>query len=127
VDVPPEQHLLLAERYNKFTFSQGLDFIYHERCRTLNIRVRYSRVEEKNDLISRTLGLNPNELINPNDRPVGQQSTITIMPGDFFIKFGELVQVDAVNRSEVIVSDDNGEQSNISINEAKCLLEDYLH
>jgi hypothetical protein len=49
------------------------------------------------------------------------------MPGDFFIRFGELVQVVAVNGSEVIVSDDNGEQSNISINEAKCLLEDYLH
>ncbi len=66
-------------------------------------------------------------IINPNDRPVGQQSTITIMPGDFFIRFGELVQVVAVNGSEVIVSDDNGEQSNISINEAKRLLEDYLH
>ena len=127
VDVPPEQHLLLAERNKEFTFSQGVDFIYHERCRTLKIRVRYSRVEAENDLISRTLGLNPNQLINPNDRPVGQQSTITIMPGDFFIRFGELVQVVAVNGSEVIVSDDNGEQSNISINEAKCLLEDYLH
>ncbi len=76
------------------------------------------------NLASRTLGLNQNELINHNSGPVGQQSTINIMPGDFFVRFGELVHVGAVNGSELIVLDDNGEQSNVSVNEAKCLLED---
>ena len=61
--------------------------------------------------------------MNLDDRPV---MLPTVAPGDFFIRNETLVQVISVNGAVVVVSDDNNNESNISLNEARHLMEDYL-
>jgi hypothetical protein len=61
--------------------------------------------------------------MNPHDQPV---MVPTVVPGDFFVRNEDLVQVVSVNGNDVVISDDDGVQYNISLNEARHLMEAYV-
>ncbi len=123
VNVTANEGLNNLERFKEFTFMQGIDFIYNEICRTLRIRVRYIRVEAESDLVSSVVGLNRSVLMIPDDQT---EIVSTVAPGDFFIRNENLVQVVSVIGHDVVVSDDDGVQYNLSLNEARHLMQAYV-
>lgn len=123
VNVSNDQLLDYDERRKEFTCAQGVDFIYNDKCRMLKIRVRYTRVEAQADVVFTTLNLTQRPLVNPNDRVI---IATHIIPGTFFVRLGELVQVVSVDGNEVVITDDYGEHLTIELAEASQLLKDYL-
>lgn len=121
IDVAINEELTVAQREQEFTFAQGIDFIYNNVKRILKIRVRYNRVEAQADVVQATLRLT--EPLQIHNVDVGASR---IVPGTMFVRLGELVEVVSVNGVNVILRDDNGVHSTISINEANVLLNDYI-
>ncbi len=62
--------------------------------------------------------------MSPPPQPLLVLSTVN--PGDYFLWNDLLVQVIAVEGDVVIISDDDGTHANISLEEAKLLLHDYV-
>ena len=120
VNVDANNPLADTERYKELTFMQGVDFIYNESFWLLRIRARYSRVAPESPLISNILGLN----LSPPPQPLLVLSTVN--PGDYFLWNDSLVQVIAVEGDVVIISNNDGKHANISLEEAKLFLHDYV-
>ncbi len=119
VDVSYNREFTDDERWQEYTFAQGIDFIYNDTKRILKIRVRYSRVEAQADAVRATL-----RLIQPLQ--VRNVQVSIIVPGTMFVSLGELVQVASIDGYSVVATDDNGLCSLIDINEANQLLDDYI-
>ncbi len=109
------------ERYTEFTCSQGVDFIYNESCRALKIRVRYSRVLVECNLVSSTLGLDRVIELDANNLPL-----TNVIPGDFFTRDGNLLEVVSVTGNEVVIIDELEQQYHLDLDEARTLLQQYI-
>jgi hypothetical protein len=119
VDVASNGNLTDAQRQQEMTFAQGVDFIFNESLRLLKVRVRYSRVEAHADKVRETLRLtDPLEIRN------GRVTEIS--PGTMFVRQGELVEVVSIDGNNVLISDDNGMHSTITVNEAIQLFDEYI-
>jgi hypothetical protein len=120
VNVSLDEGINEMERFKEFTFMQGIDFIYNEICQALRIRVQYSRVEAESDIVRSEVQLNQSVLMILDNQP---GMAPKVVPGVFFIRNENLVQVMSVNGHDVVVSDNNSVQYNISLNEARHLME----
>jgi hypothetical protein len=113
-------------RLREFVVDQGIDFIFEQFTRMLKIRVRYSKVNAERPIIASTLNLNASKL-NRN-RIVNNRLWVQhIVPGTYFARAGEMVQVARVHGDSVFVTpDDSGNEEVININEAAELLAAYI-
>ncbi len=92
----------------------------------LKIRVRYSKVDAERPIVASTLHLNASQL-NRNCIINNRLCVQHIVPGTYFAKVGEMVQVARVHGDTVVViPDDSSNEEVININETTELLRAYI-
>jgi hypothetical protein len=113
-----------VEREKEFVAAQGIDFIYQEKSRLLKIRVRYSKFLAYESIVAATLHLN---YVVPQVTNDVVQWSRQIVPGTFFFRGGELVEVVRLEHDNVaVVSENSDAEVLIDLIEAGRLLMNYI-
>jgi len=112
-----------ALQYREFTPARGIDFIYNESKRSLKIRVRYARfLVQAQKVLSQ---LNVLQLLEYG-LAVDEGLSLTVIPGTVFERLGNIVEVITFNEQNVLIRDNLGHDSVISVVEANRFIEQYI-
>jgi hypothetical protein len=125
--VAVEDRNAAADRFVEFVGSQGIDFIFDRRSRTVKIRARYSSCLAQNNNIRELLHLENDNL--PAARELNRDMLSTVVQGTYFMRDDVLLQVVAVDGNNVIVeeAEHNFNHFSMDINEAAQLINEYIN
>jgi hypothetical protein len=123
VDLNDNQH---TEGFREFVAAQGVELVFNPETRALSIRVRYSKVNAEDPMVSVALNFTRSDLIA--QPPIQQhRSNRVVLVGTKFLHMGELVEVTASNYDSVLIRNVmNGNEQPLSAAVARNLIRQYI-